>query len=264
MIIKQKKVVVITGASSGIGQATANMFLKNGWVVYGMSRSKAENDFKQLVCDVTSSMAVEECLKYIFDSEGQIDVFVNNAGMGISGAVEYIEKEKTQKLFDVNLQAVFDCSRQVIPYLKQSGGGKIINLSSIAAVVPIPFQTAYSASKAAINAFTMALRLEVEPFNIKVCAVMPGDTKTNFTKSRDKIEVNNDYGKRILNSVSKMEKDENSGVGPDNVAKVIFKQANKKKPSPLKSVGFSYKAIALLVKILPSRFMLWFVKKMYA
>lgn len=261
---QNKRVVVITGASSGIGNATAKYFLENGWTVYGMSLDDKQDGFENLVCDVTDSNQVQKCLEYIFEKEKQIDVFVNNAGIGISGAVEHIEKTKTEKLFAVNLQAVFDCSKQVLPYLKKSGGGKIINISSIASIIPIPFQTAYSASKAAINAFTMALRNEVAPFNIKVCAVMPGDTRTNFTASRDKTEISEGYENRIARSVSRMEKDEVNGGSPISVAKVVYKQATRKNPPVLVSVGFSYKFFAFLSKILPARFVLWIVKKMYA
>lgn len=257
-----KKIVVITGASSGIGLSAAEYFTKNGHKVYGLSRRKASGNFESVECDVTNPQRVEDALSYIYNKEGRIDCFINNAGMGISGAAEYIPDEKTEKIFNLNVEAYFACAKRVIPYLKQSRG-TLINTSSVAAVIPIPYQTAYSASKAAINLFTQALRLEVAPFGIKVCAVMPGDTCTGFTDAREKTETDVGYENSLNKSVGKMEKDERHGKSPLSVAKVMYKLALKKNPPALKTVGFSYKCVVLLSKILPNRLMLFIVKKMY-
>lgn len=259
---QQKKVVVITGASSGIGRAAAVYFTQKGCKVYGLSRRKVDDIFESLSCDVTDPVAVEITLKYVYDREGRIDCFFNNAGMGISGALEYISKSENDKLFGLNLLAVMNCAKQALPYLKKTKG-TLINTSSIAAVVPIPYQTAYSASKAAINSFTMALRLEVKSSGVRVCAVMPGDTKTGFTDARLKTQNDSGYGDKVKKSVERMERDERNGKSPVSVAKVAYKLFRRKNPPALVSVGFSYKAVAFLAKILPNRLMLFIVGKMY-
>ena len=285
-----EKVVVITGASSGIGKATAEYLAKRGFKVFGLARREIKSDYiNGVVCDVTDGARVSQVLRDIFAENGRIDCFINNAGMGISGAVEQITQAESDKLYNLNFRAVAECSRLALPYLRQSKG-VLINISSIAAIIPIPFQTAYSASKAAINSFTQALRLEVKPFGVRVAAIMPGDTKTGFTDARKKIcdetvnknadkigdktaekrktadnGCNNcgDYSARLNRSVEKMEKDERGGKSPESVAKVVYKTINKKNPPALKAVGFSYKLVAFLSKILPNRFMLYIVSKLY-
>ena len=255
--------VIVTGASSGIGLALSNMLTEKGYTVYGLSLDKYNGKFESLECDVTNYNRVKECFEYIFQKEGKIDVLVNNAGMGISGAVEHLDMKANEKLFNVNMMATINASKMIIPYFKECGGGKIVCTSSIAGVIPLPFQTAYSMSKAAINSFIMSLRLEVAPLNIKVCGVMPGDAKTGFTKAREKQELSDGYGDRLNKSVKKMEKDETNGLTAEQVAKVLFKQIKRKNPPALVSAGFSYKLVNLLQKILPRRLMLYIVKKIY-
>lgn len=261
--MEQKKVVIVTGSSSGIGLSISKTLVKNGYIVYGLSRSGETSEFETLICDVTNLDRVKECFEYICNKEGHIDILVNNAGIGISGAVEYIDDEKTKNLFDVNMFAVMNLSKMVLPYFKKNGGGKIVNTSSLAGVIPLPFQTAYSMSKAAVNSFTMCLSMEVAPLNVKVCAVMPGDTSTGFTKARDKQNKSDGYGERIDRSVSKMEKDETHGMSPDRVAKVVLKQIKRKNPPVIVSVGFVAKMINFLQKILPKKLMMKIVGKIY-
>ena len=259
-------VVVITGASSGIGFETAKLLSLKGHKVYGLSRRLFECEyFQNLPCDITDYSRTSECLKEIYEKEGKIDVLINNAGMGISGAVEYSSEEDIKKIFDVNVLALINTCKLVIPYMRASGGGKIVNVSSVASFVPIPFQAFYSATKSAVQQFSYALRLEVKPFKIDVSVVCPGDTKTGFTSARikDRVEEDKFYGNRIVHSIEKMEKDEQKGMPASAVSKVIFKIIKKKRSPACKTVGFSYKLIALLVKIVPTKFMLWIVKKLY-
>ena len=115
--------------------------------------------------------------------DSHIDVLINNAGFGISGAVEFTGTEEAQRQLDVNFFGMVRMNRQVLPVMRKQGYGRIVNLSSVAGAIPIPFQTYYSASKAAINSYTMALANEVKPFGIQVCCVQPGDIRTGFTLS---------------------------------------------------------------------------------
>lgn len=260
----ENKVVIITGASSGIGLAAAKAFAKKGYTVYGLARRKINCDlFSSCVCDVTDRKRTAETFEYIYKKEGKVDILINNAGMGISGAIEYLTEQDLNKIFDVNVKAVITLSSLIIPYLRESKG-KIINVSSVAAVVPIPYQACYSSTKAAIESFSFALSQEIKSQGIKVTCIRPGDTKTGFTHSRIKTEVENDiYGKKITNSVKKMENDETHGKSPDTVAKVMLKVAKTKNPPPVLSVGFGYKCICVLAKFLPQRFIDFIVSKLY-
>ena len=259
-------VIVITGASSGIGFETAKLLSLKGHKVYGLSRRVLSCEyFTSLPCDITDYARTNECFKEIYEKEGRIDVLINNAGMGISGAVEYTKEEDIKKIFDINVLALVNACKLVIPYMRAQGGGKIINVSSVASYVPIPFQAFYSATKSAVQQFSYALRLEVKPFKVGVSVVCPGDTKTGFTSARvkDRVEQDDFYGDRIVRSIEKMEHDEQKGMPASAVSKVIFKIIKKKRPPACKTVGFSYKLIVLLIKIVPTSFMLWIVKKLY-
>ncbi len=266
LMIKRRKTlnIIITGASSGIGLVTARRLASEGHKVFGLSRRKLNDEpFTSISCDITDYAQVKKVLKEINDEVHHIDALINNAGMGISGAAEYATEEDIKRIFDVNLLALINACKEITPYLKKNGGGKIINVSSVAAVIPIPFQAYYSASKAAVLSFSYALRIELKSFNIDVSAVLPGDTKTGFTTARIKNQSGDDYNGRIQKSVSKMEKDEQQGMSPESVSKVINKILNKKHPPACKAIGFGYKAITLLSKILPTRLTLFIVKKLY-
>ncbi len=257
------KIVVITGATSGIGESTAKYLQSKGCIVYSLARRvKNLEGINYLSCDVTDKMAIDLAFKQIYEQEKRIDAVINNAGMGISGAFEYTAEEDAKKILNVNLDGVLNIDQAAIPYLKKSQGN-LIHIGSIAGEVAIPFQTYYSLTKAAIHMLNDSLSLELKPFGVKLTCVMPGDTKTGFTGNRIKGEKNDDYGQRIKHSVNKMEKDEQKGADPIKVGKVIYKCLNKKHP-PLKvAVGFGYKAIILLNKILPAKIVNSILYSMY-
>ena len=260
-----KKVVIVTGASKGIGRATAERFSAAGHVVYGLSRTEPQGEygFASVICDVTDGELLKKTYRDIYEKEGRIDCVVNNAGFGIAGAVENASDEAVEKIFSINVSALERSCRLALPYLRESKGA-IINLSSVAAIMPIAFQTYYSATKAAVLVFSRALAQEVKPFGVRVCAVLPGDTKTSFTASRHTENDGGEYSERVKRSVAKMEKDEQSGASPDKVAKVIVKAAAKKRPKPSYIVGFSYKLVDLLNRLLPQRFVDLILYKIYA
>ena len=156
-------------------------------------------------------------------------------------------------------------NRAVLPLMRRQGGGRIVNLSSVAAPVPIPFQTYYSAGKAAVNSYTMALSNEVKPFGITVCAVMPGDIKTGFTSARQKNIAGDDiYGGRITRSVAGMEKDEQTGMDPAKAGAFIASVALRNSRKPLYTIGFGYKCAVFLTKILPARWLNALIGQLYA
>ena len=264
---KTNRVVVITGASSGIGSVVAKYFRDKGDIVYGLSRRAEDKDgITQISCDVTSKANVKNAIEKIIEREKRIDILINNAGCGISGSVENSELDDIKNMFDVNFFGAVNVTQAVLPYMRGNGGGKIINTSSVASVIPIPFQSFYSATKSSLDIFAKALRLEVKPFNIQVCNVLLGDTKSNFTSSRKK-SVNDEgsvYQEVVKKSVAKMERDEQNGKDPITVAKAMYKLSLKKHLPPTKTVGVEYKLIVILEKILPAKFMLFVVSKLYS
>ncbi len=253
--MNNKKVAVVTGASSGIGKECAELFKENDYTVYSFSRhGKDENGIFNVTCDVTDETDVQNAFKTVFEKEGRIDVLVNNAGFGISGATELTTLSQAKKQFDVNFFGCFLCCKTVCEYMRKNGGGKIINISSMAAPLALPFQAFYSASKSAVNSLTLALANELRPFNISVCAFMPGDVKTAFTAQREKETGGEElYGSRIKRSVEQMEHDEQNGMSPKKIAEAVFALSKKKHPKPLSTTGANYKIFAVLAKILPAR-----------
>jgi short-subunit dehydrogenase len=249
------KVIVITGASSGIGLATAKYLTQKGFKVYAISRSKVfEKNIKSIQADVTDFVKLQSAYQDIFEVEGKIDVLINNAGMGISGSIEDTDPKDAQYLMDVNFMGVFNSTKAALPLMRAHNKGKIINISSVAGRLSIPFQAFYSSSKAAMNAFTEALHNEVSPYGIQVCSVLPGDIKTGFTKHRQK----NDeccpvYRNRVSKSIAVMEKDEHNGMEPEYAAKIIKKLIDRKRLPLYKTIGFKYKIFVLLHKLLPAR-----------
>ena len=263
---KEKKyVAIVTGASSGIGLATAKMLMQKGVKVYGMAHNDFEGEFDYFKCDVTKPEQIEYAMNIIAEREDHIDFLVNCAGMGISGSVESSPDEKIRKIYDVNFFGTVNMCKAVLPYMRENKFGHIVNISSVAGELPIPFQTFYSATKASIESFTAGLSMEVRPFGIKAVCVLPGDTKTGFTAAREKnADDDASYGKRVESSVGQMEKDEQNGMTPESVAKVICKALFKKNPKPLNVVGFKYKFFLFLNKILPRRWVYKILFDLYA
>ena len=258
--------VIVTGASRGIGLATVRLFSEKGYTVYALSRSGGDlGSVKSIACDVTDSVKLKEVIDGIFDAEKRIDVLINNAGAGISGAVEKTALEDARGLFELNFFAMFEAIKYTVPYMRQRGGGKIINTGSVAGMIHIPFQAFYSATKAAVEALSNCLRGELAPFNIKVATVMPGDSRTNFTDARKKdFEKDDpDYGGRISHSIEIMEKDERGGMPPEKTAKTIYKAACSASPKPLYTVGLMYKLVLILDRILPKRMVQYVINSIY-
>lgn len=258
-------VVVITGGSSGIGKATAALFAQKGHTVYELSRTgKSENGVTHITADITKSEEIQAAFAEVFSREGRLDLLINNAGMGISGAVEFTELEQARRIFDVNFFGTFLSCREALPYLRQTEGARIINLSSVAAPIAIPFQAFYSATKAAVNSMSLALANEVRPFGIRVSALMPGDVHTGFTSAREKSEAGAEhYGGVIHKAVSAMEKDELSGMSPEYIAGILYKISQKSRPKALYTAGLKYKFFVFLIKIMPANLVNRLVGKLY-
>lgn len=261
-----KKVAIVTGGTSGIGRATALALQEHGYTVYELSR-RAEGmpDIRHIVADITKEETLQAAVEQVLAVEGRLDLVVNNAGFGISGAIEFTDTQEAQRLFDTLFFGMVRMNRCVIPLMRQQGHGRIVNISSVAAPVPIPFQAYYSAGKAAINAYTMALANELRPFGVTVCAVMPGDIKTGFTAARHKIIDGDDiYQGRIGRSVQRMEHDEQTGMDPAKVGRYIAAVASREgSHHPLYATRIDYKFFVFLTKVLPARFLNWLIYQLY-
>lgn len=259
------KVALITGGSSGIGKATARFLTQKGYKVFELSRSGASCDnVTHVKCDVSDQISVNSAIKLILSETDRIDLLINNAGFGISGAIEFTDIDSAKRLFDVNFFGAVNLIKAVLPALRKSKG-RIINVSSMGSVLYLPFQAFYSATKAALNALTLALNNEVKKFGVSVCAILPGDIKTGFTNSREKSQNGESIYNEMLNrSISTMEKDERNGMSPDKIAKKIYKISIKRGVKPYYTVGFKYKLFLFLSKTLPARLVNYIVGLLYA
>ncbi|MBQ7118571.1 MAG: SDR family oxidoreductase [Clostridia bacterium] len=260
------KIALVTGGSSGIGRCTAISLKNMGCKVYEISRRDIPCEgITHLTADVTDENAVKSAVKSIIEADDRIDILINCAGFGISGAVEFTEEAEARKQFDVNFFGTVNVTKAVLPFMRKNKVGRIVNVSSVAAVAHIPFQTYYSASKAAIESYTCCLANEVKPFGITVTAVQPGDIATEFTAAREKsFEGDDAYCGRIGRSVAGMERDEEKGMRPEKAGEYIAKIALKKKVKPVYAIGFTYKFLAVLCKIFPSSVRNYIVGMLYA
>ena len=263
--MENRKVAVLTGASMGIGKAFGEMLLKENYKVYGLCRSKPENEnIIWLKCDLLDSKAIEECVERIRKENSTIDLLINNAGMGISGAIEYARKDDVERQIDINLKGAIALCQQVLPVMRKQRSGRIVFTSSLAAIFPIPYQAFYSVSKAGLTAFSDALSLEVGQFGLECCSLLLNDVKTEFTANRKKnLEGNEEYNGRIEVSVSKMEESESKGMAPKEIAAALQKLLKRKKLPAHYVVGLEGKLLNFLYHILPNGLMLRILGKIY-
>ena len=266
------KIIVITGASAGIGLSLAKMLDNGENKIYAASR-KGETGFvgkniEPVSLDVNNEQSLNAFAAKIADENGRVDVLVCNAGNGIGGSVEDMKMDEIRYQMETNFFGAVNTIKAFLPLMRRQNFGKIIVTGSVAGVVPIPFQSVYSASKAAVMTFTDALSLELKPYNIQCCCILPGDTKTNFTAAR-KIAANAEntaspYLEKFKNSIAKMEKDEQNGAPPEKVAQQIVNQINKKTMKKRVVPGLDYKLICWAFGWLPQRLKLWIVGMLYA
>lgn len=270
----KSKVVLVTGASSGIGQAIAQTLMEKGFRVYGTSR-KAQNTvtkssngigfFKMVQLDVCSDESVKTAIASILQQESRIDILINNAGNGIAGSVEDTTTEEAMYQFDTNFFGVHRMCRAVLPIMREQKEGLIINVSSVAGLFTVPYQAFYSASKYAVEALTETMRTEVKQFGIKVSMVEPPDTKTGFTANRKYVKASADsvYNKNFTKAIKTMEHDEQNGLAPKVIVNAVVRIINSNNP-PIRIIGgFQYKFLYFLRRFVPSRFVVYVISKLY-
>lgn len=233
------KTVVITGASSGIGKASAERFYAAGWNVCATMRSpeKFESGSKDpkrwcvVRLDVTDEGSIESAFAAAESAFGKIDVLVNNAGYGLSGSFESISEEQIRRQFDTNVYGLMACCRGILPRFRKQKGGCIVNVASMGGRVCFPMYSVYNASKWAVEGFSEALQFEVEPFNVWLRIVEPGIIKTDFYGRSADFSHNEDlheYGKMVKGVSGRIGKMGEQGTAPEAVAETIFKAATDK------------------------------------
>ncbi len=260
--------VLITGASRGIGAASADLFASKGFHVYAVSRHCEEKtvdydgggSITYIPADVTDINSLRNAFSHI----DALEIVIHCAGFGISGSAECTSSEAAHMQMETNYFGVLNVNSLALPLLRKNKRSLVIITSSVAGVIPIPFQSHYSSSKYALEAYGEALRMEGRLFGIKVCLVEPGDTRTGFTSARKYNEpVDSPYYSRCISAVEKMANDERNGKDPITVARVFLAQTGKKNPPVRVAVGISYKILALLGRILPSKLKQFILCKLY-
>lgn len=253
------KVVLITGGSSGIGKSVGEFLLEKGFIVYGTSRNPdaiKNHPFKLVALDLNNIETISKAVNEVIFEEGKLDVLVNNAGMGITGPIEETPTDEMRKAFDTNLFGAIDVMKAVLPQMRKQQSGLIINVTSIAGYMGLPFRGIYSATKGALEIVTEAIRMEVKSFGVEVTNVAPGDFATNIASGRFHTPVfeNSPYKKTYQESLDLMDAHVDSGGDPIEMAKAIYKVINTPKPNIHYRVGdFMQKSSIVLKKILPDK-----------
>ncbi|MDN3619114.1 SDR family oxidoreductase [Polaribacter undariae] len=253
------KVVLITGASSGIGKSIAVFLSEKGYKVYGTSRNPkntANFPFELIALDVLKVDTINAAIDLIIQKEGRLDVLVNNAGMGITGPIEDTPTDEMRAVFNTNLFGAVDVMKAVLPQMRKQKSGTIINVTSIAGYMGLPFRGLYSATKGALETITEATSMEVKPFGIKVACVAPGDFATNIAAGRYHTPFFDDsaYKENYQMNLNLMDAHVSGGMDPIEMAKAVHKIIENKNPKiHYKVGGFMEKFSIVLKRILPDR-----------
>jgi NAD(P)-dependent dehydrogenase (short-subunit alcohol dehydrogenase family) len=255
-----KKVILITGISSGFGKETSELLAKAGNTVYGTLRK--DIDYKGPVnilrMDLTDRGSIKDAVAAILKNEGRIDTLINNAGMHTGGPIETSPIENIRLQMDTNFIGTVNLTKEVLPIMRRNGGGTIINFSSIGGLLGLPYQGIYSAAKFAIEGFSEALRIEVRQFNIKVVIITPGDFRTNNTANRRNFLAptgpDDPYNRQYEKTLASIEKDENNGWKPLVLARKLVKIVGYKNPRQRYIIAtFLYKLAVTLKHFLPGK-----------
>ncbi|TGQ65116.1 MAG: oxidoreductase [Mesorhizobium sp.] len=249
-------VAVVTGASSGIGLATAKALRNAGFRVFGTSRraaAKRSDGITMLACDVTDDESVAKLVERVLAEAGRIDVLVNNAGMGLLGAAEESSTVQAQALFDVNVFGVFRVTNAVLPTMRRQGKGRIVNLSSVQGFIPGPFFALYSSTKHAVEGYSESLDHELRPFGIRVSLVEPAYTRTSFEENLAKpdqfLDIY-DTARAAMNGAVRKEMD--NGDAPEVVAHTILAAATDPAPKRRYTAGKAARQISFLRRFVPA------------
>ena len=253
------KVVLITGGSSGIGKSIGEYLTQKGMIVFGTSRNPqnySDNKFPIIALDVTNGDTIKGCIQTVIDAEGRIDVLINNAGAGITGPVEEIPEVEIKRNFETNFFGPINVIKAVLPQMRKENSGLIINITSIAGYMGLPYRGVYSASKAALEIITETFRMELKDFNIQMTNIAPGDFATNIAAGRfhSPIKEDSPYKEKYGSVLKAIDEDVNKGNNPIVVAEMVYKVINSKHPKiHYKAGAFMQKFSIVLKGILPDK-----------
>jgi len=265
------KNVFLTGGSSGIGLATAELFASAGHTVFSASRHPAEaargfpggGEIRPVALDVRDRASVESASARVL-AQADIGIVVHCAGLGIACAGEDYPQDAVGNLMETNFFGVLRVNNSFLPHLRRRGRGLCVIIGSVAGVVPIPFQSHYCASKAALDLYSATLRMELREYGVRACLVMPGDTNTGFTGARKyEIGETSPYYDACIKAVQRMEKDETQGRQPVSVARAVMKLSEQRNPPARTIVGLDYKLLIFLRRFLPDRLVEMILRAMY-
>ena len=253
------KVVLITGGSSGIGKSIGEFLHHKGFVVYGTSRNPdrvLNSVFPLVALDVREAASIESAVAKIIATSGRLDIVVNNAGVGITGPMEEIPTAEMKSHFDTNFFGPIEVMKAVLPQMRAQGDGLIINITSIAGYMGLPYRSMYSASKGALEIVTEALRMEVKAFGVQIANVAPGDFATNIASGRYHAPVikGSAYETSYGESLRTMDEHVDAGSNPNEMAEAVYKIIQTKNPKIHYKVGaFMQKFSIVLKRILPDK-----------
>lgn len=254
------KVVLVTGASSGIGKAVAQFLAEKDFKVFGTSRNPEKHqenlNFSLIPLDVTNPETINSAVEKIISEVGKIDVLINNAGIGITGPIEETPDSEIKKAFDTNYFGPLNVIKAVLPGMRSQNSGLIINITSIAGYMGLPFRGIYSASKGALELTTEAFRMELRDFNIKMTNIAPGDFATNIAAGRFHAPVikGSSYEKSYSNTLKLMNQHVDEGKDPHEMAEAIYKIISEKNPRGHYRVGDGMQKFSIVLKrILPDK-----------
>jgi NAD(P)-dependent dehydrogenase (short-subunit alcohol dehydrogenase family) len=254
-----KKVILLTGISSGFGKQTARVLAEKGHSVYGTVRRYTFSDtpVHYLTMDLTDYSSIKSAVKTVIEKEGRIDVLINNAGMHTGGPAETLPIENVRLQMDTNFTGMVQITREVLPFMRNQGGGTIINFSSIGGLMGLPFQAYYSASKFAIEGFSEALRMEVHKFKIRIVLINPGDFHTSNSANRRNYLAptgpDDPYYEQFNKTLKVIEKDEANGWKPEVLAYKIAGIVESRNPRQRYIIGSFEQKLAVWLKTLLPR-----------
>jgi short-subunit dehydrogenase len=253
------KVVLITGGSSGIGKAIGEFLFEKGFTVYGTSRNPEKitnSKFPLIALDVRNAESITQAIDKVISISKRIDVVINNAGVGITGPIEEIPTQEIKNNFETNFFGPIEVMKAVMPQMREQNSGLIINITSIAGYMGLPYRGVYSASKGALEIISEAISMEVKSFGIDIVNVAPGDFATNIASGRYHAPViqGSAYEIPYGNTLKQMDEHVDGGSNPNEMAMAIYQIINDKNPKLHYKVGaFMQKFSIVLKRILPDR-----------
>jgi NAD(P)-dependent dehydrogenase (short-subunit alcohol dehydrogenase family) len=260
------KVAIVTGASRGLGLATARLLTARGYTVYGTSRSPSAGEagaVHMLALDVTRPESVAACVAEVLRREGRIDLLVNNAGYPMTGAVEEVSVEEMARQFETNFFGAMRMIHAVLPTMRAQRGGRVINLSSAAGDIPVPFYGVYGASKAALERASLSLRAELRPFDVHVSCVTPSSHRTDVQHVLPGRGLDA-YAAPRARMLAAMHDTVARGDDPEQVARAVLRAATVARPRSQYRVGGDSRAFGLLLRLLPVSALEFLVRRKFA